>query len=119
MNTYTESQTVGLKVLNNLYQMSWESPEFKERFINNPSIIIEEIVGHKISSDYRYHVEDQSDSSIIYLNIPPKNELDSLELSDEQLELVAGGDVIAATLIIGGICLVAGAIGCAVGYYTN
>jgi len=121
MNTYNERQNIGMEVLNKLYQNSWEIPEFKKRLIKNPSATIEEIVGHRISLDNNYAVEDQSDSTIIYLNIPAKKDLDTLELSDEQLDLVAGGEIgiVGTCLIIGGICLVAGAIGAAAGYYIN
>ena len=104
-----------------MYQNSWDSPEFKERFIKNPHATIEEMVGHSLPRDNNYIVEDQSDSSTIFLNIPAKKELDTLELSDEQLELVAGGEIgiVGTCLIIGGICVAAGAIGAAVGYYVN
>lgn len=119
MNTYNETQTVGLQVLNNLYQNSWNSPEFKERLINNPTATIEETVGHHISPDYRFVVEDQSDSSIIYLNIPAKKDIDSLELTDEQLESVSGGDFFLACAIVAGCCVLAAGVGVAVGYYAN
>ena len=36
-------------------------------------------------------MEDQSDSNKIYLNIPQKIDFENLELSEEQLEKVAGG----------------------------
>ncbi|WP_229201935.1 hypothetical protein [Arsenicibacter rosenii] len=36
-------------------------------------------------------VNDQTDKSKIYVNIPAEPEIESMELSEEQLEAVAGG----------------------------
>ncbi|WP_019991415.1 hypothetical protein [Rudanella lutea] len=124
MNSYSESQAAGLQVLNNLYQNSWDSPEFKERLIKNPHKTLEEVVGHSLSADVRFVVEDQSDASTIYLNIPSKKDLDTLELTDEQLETVSGGEVI-GTVSVATLCWYAGAAivaagaGAVVGYYAN
>ena len=38
-------------------------------------------------------VEDQSDADIIYINIPRNPASETLELTDEQLDQVSGGEV--------------------------
>lgn len=121
MNTLTEIQNQGLKALNEVYNKAWNSSEFKEKLIKYPTEALSEVVGHPLSPDYRFIVEDQSDSNIIYLNIPAKYSLDSIELSDEQLEIVAGGEigVLGYCVIVGAVCLVSAGVGYAVGYANN
>jgi hypothetical protein len=60
-------------------------------------------------------VEDQTNPSIIYLNIPAKPDYSNIELTDEQLEVIAGGEIGIALGI--GIGLAALGGGIAVGYY--
>ena len=36
-------------------------------------------------------VSDQTDETIVYINIPAKQDLENMELNEEQLEAVAGG----------------------------
>jgi hypothetical protein len=53
-------------------------------------------------------VEDQTDESVIYLNIPAKVNIDDLTLTEEQLEQIAGGinstNVYAGAAIGIGVC---------------
>ncbi len=70
-----------------------KNKNFKNQLLNNPKTTIEEFIGKKISlpEGKVLMVEDQTDNSFVYLNIPRKPDLDNLELTDEQLENVAGG----------------------------
>ena len=72
----------------------WDDPSYKERLISNPEKTIEETTGESlpVPEDVQFVVNDQTDPSVIYINIPPKFELKDFELTDEQLELVAGGE---------------------------
>jgi len=98
-------QQEGQQVIQNLIAKAWESASFKEQLINNPQETIESVLGKKLNvGDAQLVVEDQTDSDVIYLNIPRKVELDELELTDEQLEMVSGG--VAPIVIYGGIFLV-------------
>jgi hypothetical protein len=89
-----EQQKKGEELMQTLVQKAWESASFKEQLVNNTDTTIETIIGKKV--DVKFFVEDQSNESIIYLNIPRKVELTEIELSDEQLELVSGGEVAAS-----------------------
>ncbi|WP_299674860.1 NHLP leader peptide family RiPP precursor [uncultured Dokdonia sp.] len=84
----------GQKIVEKLIQKAWEDASFKEQLVNNPKATIENLIGQKTSfgENKTLVVEDQTDSSKIYLNIPAKVNLNDLELSEDQLELVAGGD---------------------------
>ena len=100
-----EQQKQGQELIKTLAQKAWESSAFKEQLIKNPVSTIESITGQKVPSDINVVVEDQTDTSKIYLNIPRKVDIEELELTDEQLEMVAGG----TDLIIGigvGIALI-------------
>jgi hypothetical protein len=62
-------------------------------------------------------VEDQTSSSNIYMNIPAKPNYENFELTDEQLEVVAGGIVVGTALVFTAVGVVALGGGVAVGYY--
>ena len=82
-------------------EKAWEDESFKNNLVGNPVETIENTFGGKFNlpDNMSLKVEDQTDESVIYINIPRKvsaQELEDydLELSDEQLESVAGGDLI-------------------------
>jgi Fe-S cluster biosynthesis and repair protein YggX len=105
MKITLEQQEKGKELYQELVQKAWESAAFKEQLISNPEKTISEIIGVNPSSNARILVEDQTDSNIIYLNIPRKFDANEIELTDEQLETVAGGDVITAAAITAGIAV--------------
>ena len=96
------------KMFAGVIQKAWEDEQFKSSLMANPVAVFEEFTGHKINlpQGQTLVVKDQSDESTIYLNIPRKVDTDNLELTDEQLEMVAGGTDV---LFWGGV-----GIGCAV-----
>ena len=113
-----EQQIKGQKTLNTLIERAWEDKEFKSKLIANPKETIAIAMGKDPSSfspDKEILVEDQTNDSIIYLNIPRRISQDDFELSDEQLELGSGGELLGSAAVVGGV-IVAGLIGAAVGY---
>ncbi len=101
----TKEQQEGQKLLQTLFTKAWENDTFKKELINNPSEAIIKTTGKdlQLGSDTKLVVEDQMDTNIIYLNIPRKLNLEELELTDEQLEIVAGGETfVAAGLFVAG-----------------
>jgi hypothetical protein len=93
MNITIEQQEKGAELLKTLAHKAWESATFKEELIKNPVATIEQVTGRSITNlgDKRIVVEDQTDESVIYLNIPAKININELELTEEQLEMIAGG----------------------------
>ncbi|QVY64636.1 NHLP leader peptide family RiPP precursor [Polaribacter sp. Q13] len=85
--------TKSQKLLQSIIQKAWEDEAFKQELIANPVKVIEELTGEKINlpEDKTLVVKDQTDDSVIYINIPAKLNLDDVELTEEQLEAVAGG----------------------------
>jgi hypothetical protein len=86
---FTQEQKLNAQVV----QKAWEDAEFKNELLANPIAAMEKLTGQKISlsEGQKLVVVDQSDESTVYLNIPRKANLDALELTEEQLEMVAGG----------------------------
>jgi hypothetical protein len=121
-----EQLNQGQEFLNTLVQKSWDNPEFKNQLIINPKKTIGEITGlnsDELNKRGEIIVEDQTDEAIIYLNIPRKVDLDEIELTDEQLDTVSGGDIVVGTLIVvgclAGAAILVGGVGALVGYYAN
>ncbi|QVY64633.1 NHLP leader peptide family RiPP precursor [Polaribacter sp. Q13] len=80
-------------LLQTIVKKAWEDTVFKQKLITNPISVIENLTGERISipEGKTIVVQDQTDASIIYLNIPVKPNMDNMELNEEQLEAVAGG----------------------------
>jgi len=90
----TKKQETSQNIMTNVIVKCWEDADFKKELMANPIAALEKFTGNEINlpKGKRVVVRDQSaDANVIYINIPAEPNLDELELSDEQLELVAGG----------------------------
>ena len=109
-----EQQKQGQELVKVLALRAWESSAFKEQLIENPVSTIELVTGQKMQPDINVVVEDQTDTSKVYLNIPRKIDINELELTDEQLEMVAGGTDLVLGFLVGAAIVTCGtAIGLA------
>ena len=81
------------EIINTVISKCWEDESFKNEVISNPVSAITNLTGEPFSvpEGKKFVAVDQTEENTIYLNIPPMPDLDSLELSDEALEQVAGG----------------------------
>jgi len=68
----TAEQKQAQQFINSLIKNCWSNPEFKKKLIDNPVKTIEKVTGKKskLPKGFRVKVEDQSETSKIYLNIP-------------------------------------------------
>lgn len=95
-------------VVMDLIHSAQNDQKLKESFISNPQTVIESNLGKKLNlpEDHSIFVEDQSDPSIIYINIPRQVDVEDFELTEEDLEQIAGGSTplcyVAAAAVIGG-----------------
>lgn len=115
---FTQDQTMLAKVV----QKAVEDVAFKKALIADPLSTIESFLEHKliIPEGQKLVVKDQSDDSTIYLNIPRIPDFDDLNLTEEQLEMVAGGSTPACLVVAGVACMAAGVcIGEAIGKMIN
>ncbi len=85
----TQEQKLNAEVV----QRAWDDAQFKSELMANPVETMQKLTGNKINlpQGKRLVVIDQSDESTVYFNIPRKIDINSLELTEEQLEMVAGG----------------------------
>ena len=81
------------KLFQTVVQKAWEDTTFKQELINNPIEAIENLTGKrvKLPEGKTVVVRDQTDASVVYINIPAEPNMDDMELTEEQLEIVAGG----------------------------
>ncbi|MBU2974975.1 NHLP leader peptide family RiPP precursor [Zobellia sp. B3R18] len=84
----TESQ----ENLNKIINKCWEDENFKNKLITSPKETIEAFFGKPIvNQNVTIVVNDQTDFEILNINIPAKPNIDSIALTDSELEDVAGG----------------------------
>ena len=90
------------KMYAEIVQKAWEDADFKKELVENPIAAIERFTGRKIDlpQGKTIVVRDQTDESIVYINIPAKQNMDDVELNEEELEIVAGGGFIWPNIII-------------------
>nr|WP_294924935.1 hypothetical protein [uncultured Flavobacterium sp.] len=107
-----EQQQKGAELMKSLIEKAWENATFKDQFVENPVAAIKEFTNKEFTmpENKRLVVEDQTDNSIIFLNIPSKPNYSEIELTDEQLDIVAGGEImcVAAWGVVGVLCLAGG-----------
>lgn len=108
-----EQQKQGAELMKTLVEKAWESAAFKDQLVKNPVATIELVTGKKTNENYKFIVEDQSDPSAVYLNIPRKIEAGELELTDEQLDMVNGGEFVVA-IAVGAAVLTGMGVGVAI-----
>ncbi len=82
------------KLLQKLISKAWENETFKTELIANPIEIIENFLAKSLNlpKGKTIVVYDQTDISTIHINIPAKPNMDDLELNEEQLKTIAGGN---------------------------
>ena len=81
--------------LQSIITEAWENESFKNDLIENPKKAIENLTGKTIDlpEGKTLQVIDQTNENVIYINIPAEPNLDNVELNEEQLEAVAGGNL--------------------------
>lgn len=97
---------------------AWQDDTFMEELRTQPKMVIFKEYGVQIPDHVDLKVIEES-SNTLYIRIPPNPS--DVELSDEQLELVAGGEVAATAVIsaiVGIIGITVGVAGISVGSVT-
>ena len=94
-------------VFHNIIDKCYEDKNYKKTFLADPISKVSELIDPKtiLAPDVTLVAMDQSNPKVLYINIPPKdwyNHLpDTMELTDEQLEDISGGEMFALGLLLG------------------
>lgn len=88
-----------LKAIQTVINRAWADEHFKQSFIKNPKEIIERMTGVIIPPSVDLVIHDQTNTKKTYLTIPPIPNFDQMELSDEQLDSIAGGEVLTVSAV--------------------
>ena len=101
-----KKQEESQELMNVIITKCWEDASFKQQLIANPEETIKNLTGKDVNipEGRKLVVNDQTNDGFIHLNIPAQPNLADLELSDEQLESVAGG-IIPVLIIAGGFLI--------------
>ncbi|MFY7672171.1 hypothetical protein ACOSP6_13890 [Tenacibaculum sp. MEBiC06402] len=97
---FTQKLEKGQDVINGIIERAWQDDSFKSKLMSTPKEAIEEFTGKtfNLKDNKSIEVEDQTDPNVVYLNIPKRVEIEDLELSENELEAVSGGDFGASVL---------------------
>lgn len=115
----TQQQTQMQNFFHKLYAKCWEDEGFKQSLITSPKETIRSFVDNdkfQLPENIEFVVSDQTNPNVAYINIPAQPSLDDLQLSDEQLEMVAGGEV-AVSAFVGSMGVSLAIVGLAAGVY--
>lgn len=89
----TDKQQESQELLQKIITKAWEDEAFKQELISSPINAIKKLTGEhiKLPEGKTLIVRDQTDDATIYINIPTEFNMEDTELSEEQLEAIAGG----------------------------
>ncbi len=81
------------EVLRLVISKAWEDSNFRKSLIADPIKAIENLTGAKIvlPEGKTLVVNDQTDKSKVFMNIPSEPNIEDIELTEDQLEIIAGG----------------------------
>jgi hypothetical protein len=89
-----------------LIEKCWKDPEFKKQVISDPKGMVERHIGQKLPAPIKIFIHEE-DANTLHFSIPPAPSNLS-ELSDDDLEKVAGGTDVAITTFIASAIVSAG-----------
>ena len=82
---------------------AWQDEAFKQELLSNPKAVFSRELGQNLSDDFEIRVVEENPTTI-YMVLPMKPGVATgEELSEEQLEVVAGGLSLGAIVAIGSI----------------
>ena len=83
-----------------LIEKCWKDAEFKKAVVNDPKGMLERHMGKKLPADLKIFIHEE-DANTLHFSLPPAPSK-MAELSDDELEKVAGGtEIFLATAISG------------------
>jgi hypothetical protein len=90
-----------------LIEKCWKDPDFMRQVVSDPKAMLERHTGQTLPSQIKIFIH-QEDANTLHFSIPPAPS-NLTELSDDDLERVAGGTDVVATIFSAVIAAVTGA----------
>ncbi|PJJ08109.1 putative ribosomally synthesized peptide [Flavobacterium sp. 1] len=89
------------EVLRLIISKAWEDANFRKSLIADPMKAIENLTGAKIvlPEGKTLVINDQTDKSKVFVNIPSEPNIEDVELTESQLEIIAGGQTVWSDLV--------------------
>jgi hypothetical protein len=81
-----------------LIEKCWKDPEFKKQILADPKGMLERFVGKNLPGELKIFVHEEN-AETLHFSLPPAP-TNATELSDEDLEKVAGGTKVIAVLSV-------------------
>ncbi len=79
---------------------AWKDDAYKQKLLSNPKAIFEQELGVELAQEIRIQVlEENSTSLYLVLPVNPIEAFKKIDLSEAELEAVAGGNTVVATKI--------------------
>jgi hypothetical protein len=76
---------------------AWQDDAFRQKFVSDPKSQFEERLGHKLPAALKMTVHEEDENNVHFV-IPMKPKVALDELSDAELEKVAGGTDVLVTI---------------------
>lgn len=82
------------EILQSVVKKAWNDSVFKSSLLQNPVATIENFLGRPINlpSGKNLAFVDQTDSSTIFVNIPAEPNMEDMELNEDELDIISGGE---------------------------
>ena len=105
----TEQTVTRRELETQLIEKAWKDPVFRKEVVRDPKGMFEKYTGHKLPAKVNIIVHEE-DANTLHFSIPqaPSN---LNELSDQDLEKIAGGTDIVVTAVVSAIGVAVGAAG--------
>jgi Nitrile hydratase, alpha chain len=113
MQTASAPEGTRQKIESVLVQKCWKDPVFRKEVVSDPKGMLEKHLGQKLPEQVKIFIHEE-DANTLHLSIPPAPS-NLAELSDEDLQKVAGGTDLIGTLLVTAQITISLGIGAAVG----
>jgi len=80
-----------------LIQKAWKEPEFRKQVVRDPKGMLEKQLGKKLPENLKIYIHEE-DANTLHFTVPPAP-TNLAELSDEELEKVAGGTEMVSAIV--------------------